>query len=117
MIKEEVEKAAIEAHVIDYITSHADDYFPLKKKSRQSKKRPNYWDSVWGKLLLDPNIENPNSGPAKKFRRRFRVPYPLFKDVIVPQCDEKNVFTGRNKFSIPTCHNSLQSFNSIAHTG
>lgn len=69
--------------------------------SRESSKRPNYWDSVWGKMLLNPEIENPNTFVAKKFRRRFRVPYPLFKEVIVPKCVDRNVFESQRESQIP----------------
>ncbi len=28
----------------------------VEKRRRRSSKRPNYWDSPWGKLLQDPNL-------------------------------------------------------------
>lgn len=40
---------------------------------------------------------------AAKFRRRFRVPFPMFINILVPQCKEKNIFElkGRGHFTIP----------------
>ena len=101
-------KALVEAQVIDYVTSNLEHFFPsLNRNRRNSKPRPNYWESVWGKMLLDPTTEDPNSTTAKKFRRRFRVPYPLFQEVIVPQCDEKKVFKATTQGKIPTAFKVL----------
>ena len=63
-----------------------------KKRSRKTTARQDYWMSVWGKMLTNPEIEDPESFVARKFRRRFRVPYPLFKEVILPQCVSHNIF-------------------------
>jgi hypothetical protein len=62
------------------------------KRRRKTTERADYWDSVWGKMLKNPEIDDPDSFVAGKFRRRFRIPYPLFKDVLLPQCRERNVF-------------------------
>ena len=42
--------------------------------------RPVYADSTWGRMLREQAevLKDPNSTQAKLFRRRFRVPYPLF---------------------------------------
>lgn len=39
----------------------------IRKVGHQS----DYWTSVWGKMLLNPDIEDPDSFVARKFRRRF----------------------------------------------
>lgn len=73
-----------------------------EKRSRKRAERPDYWASVWGKMLNDPDIEQPRSAVvARKFRRRFRVPYPLLKDVILPQCIDHNVFEMKRAPTIP----------------
>jgi len=33
----------------------------------------------WFQRINDPEVEDPNSATAKKFRTRFRVPFPLFR--------------------------------------
>ena len=52
----------------------------------------NYWDTEWGRLMLDPTTMDSKSHNGLKFRRRFRLPFPLFQDVLVPICRDKNIF-------------------------
>jgi hypothetical protein len=61
------------------------------KIKRTRRETPNYWESTWGRMLLDASLLEPTSFTAKKFRRRFRVPYPLFADVIMPLCREHGI--------------------------
>jgi hypothetical protein len=61
------------------------------KRKRIRRETPNYWESAWGKMLLDPCLLDPTSFISKKFRRRFRVPYPLFADIIIPLCREHGI--------------------------
>jgi hypothetical protein len=61
------------------------------KRKRTRRETPNYWESTWGRMLLDPSLLDPSSFTAKKFRRRFRVPYPLSADVIMPLCREHGI--------------------------
>ena len=73
----------------------------LLNKRRNSSKRTKYWEVGWGKMLKDPELQNPNSTQAKKFRRRFRVTYSLFL-YIVDLCREVNLFeTKKESVSIP----------------
>ena len=63
--------------------SHSDeDDEPKVKRSRAVYERPNYWDSSWGRMLQSRDLEVPGSRDAQKFRRRFRVPFPFFKDLL-----------------------------------
>jgi len=57
--------------------------------------------SVWKEMLSDPTINDVNSRAALKFKRRFRTPYNLFKEYIVPECNRKNVFNLERKSRIP----------------
>ncbi len=41
-----------------------------------------YNESAWGRQLRDPAIRNPLSTKGKLFRRRFRVPYPVFEEIL-----------------------------------
>ena len=59
----------------------------LMKKTRNKGKKIKTNEFGWGKMLLDPELDNPLSKQAKKFRRRFRVIYPLFLYIV----DEYNV--------------------------
>ena len=46
-----------------------------------------FQNHTWSKYFLDSNAEymhDPTKRLAKIFRRRFRVPWPLFQDVLVP---------------------------------
>ena len=46
--------------------------------------RPDYWDSCWGRLLKEKNeqLEDLDSSESAVFRRRFRVPYPIFLKIV-----------------------------------
>jgi hypothetical protein len=48
-------------------------------------------------MLLDPCLLDPTSFISKKFRRRFRVPYPLFADIIIPSCQEHGVLNSEKE--------------------
>ena len=43
-------------------------------------------------MIGNPEINNPKSLPARTFRRQFRLPFPVFDKIIVPECDRLNVF-------------------------
>ena len=44
--------------------------------------RPDYWDSTWGRMLQDPNLQIVGSPLRKTFTRRFRMPYPVYKRIV-----------------------------------
>ena len=72
--------AVIEKFIKEHFDKNYDRLFPtVGKRSRQSSERPNYWESTLGESA---RIVHVKSGVSKKFRRRFRVPYRLFKEVI-----------------------------------
>jgi hypothetical protein len=53
------------------------------KRRRTVKDTVNtFWESTWGKLLTNPNVENHRSVEGKRFRRRFRLPYHLFRYLV-----------------------------------
>jgi hypothetical protein len=54
-----------------------------KIKKRRIRNVPrNFYTSRWMEDLSDPQLLNPESTAAKKFRLRFRVPYPVFIDLM-----------------------------------
>ena len=67
---------------------------PAKKTRKQYEshnRSKDLSDSVWGQMLVDPTISVVGSWYNRKFRRRFRVPYSMFLE-IVAECKEHNVF-------------------------
>ena len=96
-----VERSLIVDSIKQHVEENYNDFFPtLGKRTRETEVRPNYWNSTWGKMLRDPLIKYAPSKVSKKFRRRFRVPYALFKKVIVPQCKEANVFNMKHNSTV-----------------
>ena len=53
--------------------------------------RPEYWDSVWGKMLQNVDLQITGSTVQKVFMRRFRVLYKKFHKLVVwtRGCHEK----------------------------
>ena len=51
-----------------------------------------YWQTNWGKMLRDPTIEDEESKVGKKFRLRFRLPYMVFSQHLVPLVKNANIF-------------------------
>ena len=70
-------------------------------ESRRNKDKPDLWRSPWGKLLLDAEISIEGSRSNKLFLLRFRVPYVLFRDYIVPVCKQENIFNTIRESYIP----------------
>ena len=54
----------------------------LEKKSRAHYVRPGYWNSCWGRMLKLGDFSNIDSRESKRFRRRFRVPYTLYRSIL-----------------------------------
>lgn len=72
------------------------------KKCRISRNRcKDLWTSGWGRMLLDPSLKIADSYIARVFRRRFRVPYPLFVS-LVEEINELNLFDERYYSRIAT---------------
>lgn len=71
-----------------------------KKAGRKVKRKrviheprcPDYWATKWGQWLLDPRTRDPDSHQYKAFRNKFRMPFPLFQDIFVPDVREMNIF-------------------------
>ena len=70
-----------------------EESLPPRKKPRGFYGRcKDVWDTNWGKMLRNPDVKDPTSRIGRLFRRRFRVDYELFDDLLVPICKENNVF-------------------------
>jgi hypothetical protein len=53
----------------------------------------NIWDTVWGLLIRHENTNDASTMEGKRFRQSFRVPFPLFNNVLVPLFNEKKIFS------------------------
>ena len=52
-------------------------------QQRSSERRPNYMESTWGRILTNPRFKDPSDRRGGKlFRRRYRVPYPMFEKLV-----------------------------------
>ena len=82
----------IESGSLDFIweEEEMDDNYP--RRYGRTKKIDYYAETRWGLLIGNPEINNPKSLPARIFRRQFRLPFPVFDKIIVPECDRLNVF-------------------------
>jgi hypothetical protein len=69
---------------------------PREIRTRNRRPRVDYWDSCWGRMLLDPDITDPSTRSAKQFRRRFRTPYPIYFE-LVRLSQEFNLFNVRDE--------------------
>jgi hypothetical protein len=80
-----------------------EDVCPSLKRKRKGSKHitdEQLSQSIWGLMLAHPDVKDPESKIGKKFRLRFRVPYPLFKAILVPICIEENIFECKRQSQI-----------------
>ena len=85
--------------VIELLQLQNDDLKPTKKRKRNITE-PNFWESQWGLLITNKNVRYPQSKEGKLFRRRFRLPYPLFQ-YLASLCKEFNIFDSIYTTRIP----------------
>ena len=71
------------------------DDMPIVLTRTSRRRSPNLWESGWGILILSQAIKNPDSWEAKVFRKRFRLPFPLFER-FVAECKQANIFEEKN---------------------
>ena len=58
--------------------------------------RPDYDASAWGVMLKDPALQDKDTKQYRSFRRRFRLPYPVFQ-LLVGLVEERGWFPKRTK--------------------
>ena len=82
--------------VEEYIVENGEDFVdvkaPKKRRVARSSRLIDFYKTKWGVLLTDPNTRVHNTYQGKLFRRRFRVPFQVFDEVLLPMCKEYNVF-------------------------
>jgi hypothetical protein len=60
-----------------------DDEEPKAKQTRRVFERPAYQESAWFRLyLIHPDVEKAGTRTFNNFRRAFRVPYPIFLELV-----------------------------------
>ena len=57
--------------------------------------KKNYWQTAWGLMLRDPEVQVPTSRLGKLFRLRFRMSWDLFHNYLLPMVVEANIFPVR----------------------
>ena len=66
-------------------------------RQRKYEERPDYMSSVWGRMLLNDRVKDPSDRKGGKlFRRRFRVPFPLFEELVQTTRDSKLFVEGND---------------------
>lgn len=105
MFSKEDEFDVAEQYIIDWIVNDwVDPTGGTRKKPKLERTRtpkPECWDSSWAQLILNPETEFIDTPAGRTFRRRFRVPFVLFRDHLVKICDEHNIFNEQRKSRIP----------------
>ena len=74
---------------------HIDDKQVKQQKEKKKRKREtkyNYFQHEWMMAISNPDIKIETSRTAITFRRRFRVPFSIFDEWIIPICRDNNVF-------------------------
>lgn len=85
------------------LASSDEDDEPPAKRARQVFERRDYNESEWMQMLQDPELHDPESKAAEDFRDDYRVPYPLFAELVAmakrgewfPMRDDERDVAGR----------------------
>jgi len=94
-------EAEVEYTVVSEAISawEAEDAQPeRRKRQRLDLTRPaSFAETLYGQMILHPDVNNPRKKMGKEFRRKFRLPFPLFQH-LVALCREHGIF-GQIKMS------------------
>ena len=85
--REREEEELLTQSLMDFIEAESDiweSWFDDKKTRRKFEATVDYDQTKWGKLYMSESTRNPSSREGKLSRRRFRLPFPVFNEVIVP---------------------------------
>ena len=66
-----------------------------QKRSRKRGPRIDYRQTAWWGMLQDPEVQNPLSKVGKLFRLRFRAPWDLYHNELLPMVRAANIFPER----------------------
>ena len=74
---------------------------PKFKKSRERHHHKiDYWNSPWVLLITAEDVADTTSYNGKLFKCRFRVPFGLFQDGLLPMCREHNIFDSKDAMRV-----------------
>jgi hypothetical protein len=76
---------------VDYVEEDGNKRRRRKRTSFNVNDEVSLWNTPWGLMLTDEELRDNKSRASKKFRRRFRIPYPLFLH-LVERCKEAGLF-------------------------
>ena len=96
-----IESDFFQSFIAEEVTNEVENRANKKQKRRAMERCCNLWDTNWGKMLLNPSTADCETWEGKKFRRRFRIDYRMFRDIIVPLCKDSNVFEMKISSRIP----------------
>ena len=79
----------IEDLIVGHITENAHLYLPSPPildeiQPRFKSPKSSYWNTTWGRLLMDPDVQDPKSRAGKIFRLQFRLPWYLDFNFLMP---------------------------------
>ena len=112
-IDEIVNKAIIDFFENDFTTSELSRIFKnYQKRKRYRTPRYDLWNTPWGIIMLNPLTSVEGSTEFLLFQRRFRCPYPLFRNFLVNLCNEARIF--KHSMNIPTEFKLLVSLRVLA---
>ena len=63
-----------------------------QKRKRVRPPKIDYGATNWGRILDNPRVKDPDSREGKIFRLRFRCPFAMFDEVLMPFVVDKNIF-------------------------
>ena len=64
-------------------------------RARKRGGQKDYWQTAWGHMLRDPEVQVPTSRVGKLFRLRFRMLSELYHNHLLPMVVEDNIFPAR----------------------
>ena len=82
-----IENILLPEEVVEDNTDEETIELPQINKKQRTYKPPgksdvDYWSTPWGRLLRSENLNDVTSKNGKLFRRRFRVPFEVFNDLL-----------------------------------
>ena len=91
-----------EEAVLNWLEDHGGEFVPRHRNGRNIKRRAtwvkkDYLETQWGLDMRNPDIEDPDSALGKKIRLRFRVPFAMFKEILLPMCRERGILVLEGK--------------------
>ena len=86
-----------EETVMKWLEDNGGQFTPIRQNGQNIRRRTawvkkDYWETQWGRDMRNLDIEDPDSALGKRFRLRFRVPFAMYKEILLPMCRERGIF-------------------------